>query len=61
MILSADQCKWLAKDVNSKTDQFVFVGVGKATAKEIEELKGLDELSAEVQGRHLISNYDDLK
>lgn len=61
MILTDEQCKWLEKDAWSNSDQFVFVGVGKATTKEIEELKDLDELKLEISGHHLVKNFEDLK
>jgi len=61
MILTYDQCKWLATKIGGEHKQFEFTGKGKATAKEIEELKELDDFQYDVFGYHLITNYEDLK
>lgn len=61
MILTVNQCKWLVAKYGGNRTQFEFIGQGKATAAEIEELKELDEATQEINGYHLITNYEELK
>ena len=60
MILTAKQCKWLIANVAENTEQFIFVGAGKATKDEIEELREIDDFCFYANGYHLIANYKEL-
>lgn len=57
MLLSIEQCKYLETDGD---EQYRFVGNGKATEQEKEQLKELDESYLDVYGFHMITNYKDL-
>lgn len=57
MLLTYEQCKHLKI---TKNGQFEFVD-NKATKSEKEELIDLDDLCFEIEGQHLIINYEDLK
>lgn len=58
MLYKMEQLKWLEVDGE---ETYKFVGKGKATAKEIENLIIMDETSVDLYGFHLITNYEDLK
>lgn len=59
MLLTREECKWLENDP-SNNEQYIFVGKGKATEEYIEMLKNLDLEYFDLNGVHLISNYQDL-
>lgn len=59
MLLTYEQCKYLKI---TKNGQFEFINNdNKATKLEKEELIDLDDLCLEIEGEHLIINYEDLK
>lgn len=57
MLLTMEQCKYLKPDGE---DTFKFKDNGKATEKEKQKLRELDESYVYLQGHHLITNYEDL-
>lgn len=60
MLLELNTSKWLVKDALEDTEQLTYTGKGKATKKEVEDLKELDKENLQLYGFHLIKNYEDL-
>lgn len=58
MILSMDQMKYLEPDGE---DAYKFNGKDVATDEEKEKLLELDESAVELYGKHIITNYEELK
>lgn len=58
MILTNEQVKWLEADGD---EQFRFIGQNRATKEEKSELKDLDDSYLDLNGAHLISNFEDLR
>ncbi len=56
MLLTMEQSKYLEAD----GDVFRFVGQGKASKKEKQDLKDFDESCIDIYGRHMITNYTEL-
>lgn len=57
MLLTMEQMKYLEP---VSDDMYIFTGKGKATKKEIEDIKDLDESAVFLYGKHMISNLKDL-
>lgn len=56
MLLTMEQSKYLEAD----GDVFRFVGQGKTSKKEKQDLKDFDESCTDLYGRHMITNYTEL-
>lgn len=58
MILTYEQMKYLEADGE---ETYKFTGQGEATEEEKQQLLELDEAYLDLQGKHMITNHEDLK
>ena len=59
MLFTMEQLKYLKADCGD--EDFTFIGQETATDEEKRKLAKLDEFNVEINGFHLIRNYEDLK
>lgn len=58
MLLTYEQMKYLEPDGE---DTYKFIGKDEATDEEKEKLVELDESFVDLYGKHMVTNYKDLK